>query len=81
MSTTAADLVRCYAMLLDRTGGLPPDQANIIMANLAASTPQVSTGTPSGSGIPDGLFARPVAVKQGLDVLLGTDKQVHLTPG
>ena len=56
------------------TGGLPPDQANISMANLAASTHTLIgiDGYPQPvPEIPDGLFAGAGAVKLGLDVLLG----------
>ena len=67
-SSTAADLVRYYDMLLAGTGGLPPEQANIIMANLAQSTPTRTDPTgryPQRFGIPEGFYAEPVAVKQG----------------
>ena len=37
--STASDLIRYYGMLLDGSGGLPPDRANIILSNLAQSTP------------------------------------------
>ena len=58
-------------MLLAGAGGLPPEQANIILSNLAASTPTAIDGTlpggvyPQRFGIPEGLYAEPVAVKQG----------------
>jgi hypothetical protein len=52
-------------MLLDDTGGLPPAQANVIMSNLAQSTPTGTDGYPRRFGIPEGLYAEPVAVKQG----------------
>jgi hypothetical protein len=80
MSTTA-DLVHYYDMLLDGTGGLPPEQANIIVANLAASTPFGVDGYPQRFGIPDGLFAEPVAVKQGWMCCWGPNDQVHLSTG
>ena len=80
MSTTA-DLVRYYDILLDGTGGLPRDQADIIVANLAASTPQGVDGYPQRFGIPDGLFAEPVAVKQGWMCCWGPNDQVHLSTG
>jgi hypothetical protein len=80
MSTTS-DLVRYYDMLLDGKGGLPPDQANLIVANLAASTPQGVDGYPQRFGIPDGLFAEPVAVKQGWMCCWGIGDQVHLSTG
>lgn len=78
MSTTA-DLVRYYDMLLDGTGGLPPGQADIIVSNLAASTPLGVDGYPQRFGIPDGLFAEPVADKQGWMCCWGPDNQVHLS--
>ena len=80
MSTTA-DLVRYYDMLLDGTGGLPPEQADIILSNLAASTPRGVDGYPQRFGIPDGLFAEPVAVKQGWMCCWGPNDQVHLSTG
>jgi hypothetical protein len=52
-------------MLLDGTGVLPPAQANVIMSNLAQSTPTGTDGYPQRFGIPEGLYAGPVAVKQG----------------
>jgi len=64
MSTTK-DLVRYYDKLLDGAGGLPPKQVSLILSDLAASTPKGIDGYPQGFGIPDGLFAEPVAVKQG----------------
>lgn len=52
-------------MLLDGTGGLPPQQANVIIGDLAQSTPTGTDGYPQRFGIPDGLYAEQVAVKQG----------------
>lgn len=80
MSTTA-DLVRYYDMLLDGTGGLPPQQAGVILNDLAASTPVATDGYPQRFGIPDGLFAERVAVKQGWMCCWGPDNQVHLSTG
>lgn len=80
MSTTA-DLVRYYDMLLDGAGGLPPEQANIIMTNLASSTPRGVDGYPQRFGIPDGLSAEAVAVKQGWMCCWGPMNQVHLSTG
>ena len=57
--------------MLAGTGGLPPEQASMILSNLAASTPTAPDGMVPGGvypqrfGIPEGLFAEPVAVKQG----------------
>jgi hypothetical protein len=84
--STAADLVRYYDMLLDGSGGLPPERASIILSNLAASTPTAIDGTQPGGiypqrfGIPDGLFATPVAVKQGWMCCIGAD-WMHLSTG
>ena len=58
--STASDLVRYYDMLLDGSGGLPPEQASVIMGNLAQSTP---TGcrrrTHSVSAFPRGSMPSP----------------------
>lgn len=80
MSTTA-DLVRYYAMLLDGTGGLPLVQANTMLSDLAASTAVGIDGYPQRFGIPDGLYAEPVAVKQGWMCCWGGPNQVHLSTG
>ena len=53
------------------SGGLPPERANIMLSNLAASTPTAIDGmgpvayTHSGSASPRGSTREPVAVKQG----------------
>ncbi|MET0757303.1 MAG: hypothetical protein ABWY39_04860 [Mycobacterium sp.] len=78
--SSAADLVRYYDMLLAGSGGLPPEQASVIMGNLAASTPTGIDGYPQRFGIPDGLFAEPVAVKQGWMCCIGAD-WMHLSTG
>jgi hypothetical protein len=84
--STAADLVRYYDMMLSGTGGLPPEQASVILANLAQSAPLALDGTQPGGvypqrfGIPDGLFAEPVAVKQGWMCCVGAD-WMHLSTG
>ncbi|MET0473571.1 MAG: hypothetical protein ABW001_02930 [Mycobacterium sp.] len=84
--STAADLVRYYDMMMSGTGGLPPEQANVIMSNLAASAPMALDGTQPGGvypqrfGIPEGLFAEPVAVKQGWMCCIGSD-WMHLSTG
>ncbi len=46
--STTGDLVRYYDMLLDGSGGLPPERASIILSNLAASTPMAIDGTQPG---------------------------------
>lgn len=84
--STAADLVRYYDMLMNGSGGLPAEQANVILANLAQSTPEAIDGTQPGGtypqrfGIPEGLYAEPVAVKQGWMCCIGSD-WMHLSTG
>jgi hypothetical protein len=78
--STTADLVRYYNMLLDGSGGLPPERAGIILSNLAQSTPTGIDGYPQRFGIPDGLFAEQVAVKQGWMCCVGSD-WMHLSTG
>ena len=84
--TSAQDLVRYYDMLLSGKGGLPPERANMIMSNLAASTPTAPDGTQPGGiypqrfGIPEGLYAEPVAVKQGWMCCVRSD-WMHLSTG
>lgn len=80
MSTTA-DLVRYYAMLMDGSGGLPRAQADMMLANLAASSPLGADGYPQRFGIPDGLFAEPVAVKQGWMCCWNGPNWLHLSTG
>jgi hypothetical protein len=85
--STTADLVRYYDKLLAGSGGLPPERANIILSNLAASTPTAIDGTMPGGiypqrfGIPDGLYAEPVAVKQGWFCCWNGGNWVHLSTG
>lgn len=85
--STTADLVRYYDMLLSGAGGLPPEQADIILSDLAASTPTAPDGTVPGGvypqrfGIPDGLYAEPVAVKQGWFCCWNGGNWVHLSSG
>jgi beta-lactamase family protein len=78
--STASDLVRYYDMLMNGSGGLPPERASIIMSNLAQSTPNGIDGYPQRFGIPDGLYAEPVAVKQGWMCCIGGD-WMHLSTG
>lgn len=80
MSTTA-DLVRYYDMLLDGTGGLPLQQAAIILGDLSASTPKGLDGYPQRFGIPDGFFAEPVAVKQGWMPGWNGNNWLHMSTG
>jgi len=85
--STTADLVRYYDKLLAGTGGLPPEQASIILSNLAASTPTAPDGTVPGGvypqrfGIPEGFYAEPVAVKQGWFCCWNGGNWVHLSTG
>ena len=80
MSTTT-DLVRYYDQLLNGSGGLPPERASIILANLAASTPTGADGYPQRFGIPDGLYGEPVAVKQGWMPEWGGNNWMHMSTG
>jgi hypothetical protein len=84
--STVTDLVRYYDMMLAGTGGLPPEQASIILNNLANSTPTAPDNMVPGGvypqrfGIPEGLYAEPVAVKQGWMCCIGAD-WMHLSTG
>jgi len=78
--STASDLVRYYDMLLNGSGGLTPDRAKMIINDLAQSTPTGLDGYPQRFGIPDGLYAEPVAVKQGWMCCIGAD-WMHLSTG
>ena len=84
--STVTDLVHYYDMLLSGAGGLPPEQANIIVGDLAQSTPTAPDGMVPGGvypqrfGIPEGLYAEPVAVKQGWMCCIGAD-WMHLSTG
>jgi hypothetical protein len=84
--STATDLVHYYDKLLAGTGGLPPEQASIILSDLAASTPTAPDGMVPGGvypqrfGIPEGLPNEPVAVKQGWMCCIGAD-WMHLSTG
>lgn len=78
--SSVSDLVRYYKMLLSGTGGLPAKQAGIIIDDLAASTSAGVDGYPQRFGIPDGLPAESVAVKQGWMCCIGTD-WMHLSTG
>lgn len=79
--STAGDLVTYYAKLLDGSGGLPKEQADIIIGNLAQSTPTGTDGYPQRFGIPDGLNAEPVAVKQGWFCCWNRANQLHVSTG
>jgi hypothetical protein len=78
--SSAPDLIRYYEGLLDGSGGLPAEQARLIFNDLAQSTPTGVDGYPQRFGIPDGLYAEPVAVKQGWMCCIGAD-WMHLSTG
>ena len=78
--STLTDVIHYYDMLLDGTGGLSAERAKIIVNDLAESTPNGLDGYPQRFGIPDGLFAEPVAVKQGWMCCIGAD-WMHLSTG
>ncbi|MGO9383297.1 MAG: hypothetical protein ACLP4W_14700 [Mycobacterium sp.] len=78
--STVTDLIHYYDMLLDGSGGLPAERAMIIVNDLAQSTPNGVDGYPQRFGIPEGLFAEPVAVKQGWMCCIGAD-WMHLSTG
>lgn len=84
--STAPDLVRYYDMLLSGAGGLPRKQVDLMLSYLSTSTPTAPDGMVPGGvynqrfGIPEGLFAEPVAVKQGWMCCIGSD-WMHLSTG
>ncbi|MGH3597836.1 MAG: hypothetical protein ACRDUT_18060 [Mycobacterium sp.] len=78
--SSASDLVRYYDTLLNGSGGLPPGRAEIIINDLAESTATGADGYPQRFGIPDGLYAEPVAVKQGWMCCIGSS-WMHLSTG
>jgi hypothetical protein len=73
--------VRYYDMLLEGSGGLPPERAQIIISNLAQSTPTGVDGYPQRFGIPDGLYGEPVAVKQGWMCCWDGGNWMHMSTG
>ncbi|HET7073818.1 MAG TPA: hypothetical protein VFI55_07020 [Mycobacterium sp.] len=78
--SSLTDLIHYYDMLLDGSGGLPQQRATVIVNDLSRSTPSGVDGYPQRFGIPDGLFAEPVAVKQGWMCCIGAD-WMHLSTG
>ena len=80
-TSTAGDLVSYYDKLLSGGGGLPPEQANVIMSNLAQSTPTGIDGYPQRFGIPEGFYNEPVAVKQGWFCCWSGANQLHVSTG
>jgi hypothetical protein len=78
--SSASDLVHYYDILLNGSGGLSGERAEIIVDDLAGSTATGADGYPQRFGIPDGLYAEPVAVKQGWMCCIG-DSWMHLSTG
>lgn len=78
--STAPDLARYYDMLLNGSGGLPADRANLIINDLAQATPTGNDGYPQRFGIPEGLYNEQVAVKQGWMCCIGNN-WMHLSTG
>lgn len=78
--SSASDLIHYYDMLLSGSGGLSGQRAQIIVNDLAGSTATGVDGYPQRFGIPDGLYAEPVAVKQGWMCCIG-DSWMHLSTG
>jgi len=79
-TSSLTDLIHYYDMLLDGSGGLSAERAMIIVDDLSRSTPTGVDGYPQRFGIPEGLFAEPVAVKQGWMCCIGSD-WMHLSTG
>jgi hypothetical protein len=79
--SSASDLVRYYDRLLSGSGGLSGERAEIILDDLAGSTATGADGYPQRFGIPDGLFAEPVAVKQGWMCCMDGGSWMHLSTG
>jgi hypothetical protein len=78
--SSMTDLIHYYDVLLDGSGGLPAERAKIIVNDLAQSTPNGIDGYPQRFGIPEGLYAETVAVKQGWMCCIGS-AWVHLSTG
>jgi len=79
--SSASDLVHYYDMLLNGSGGLSGERANLIVNDLAGSTAIGTDGYPQRFGIPDGLYAEPVAVKQGWMCCMDGGSWMHLSTG
>jgi hypothetical protein len=80
-TSSASDLVHYYERLLSGSGGLSGERAEIILDDLAGSTATGADGYPQRFGIPDGLFAEPVAVKQGWMCCMDGGSWMHLSTG
>jgi hypothetical protein len=79
--SSASDLVHYYDRLLNGSGGLSRERAQIIVDDLAGSTATGADGYPQRFGIPDGLYAEPVAVKQGWMCCMDGSSWMHLSTG
>jgi hypothetical protein len=79
--SSASDLVHYYDRLLNGSGGLSKERAQIIVDDLAGSTATGADGYPQRFGIPDGLYAEPVAVKQGWMCCMDGSSWMHLSTG
>jgi hypothetical protein len=79
--SSASDLVHYYDRLLSGSGGLSGERVQIIVDDLAGSTAAGADGYPQRFGIPDGLFAEPVAVKQGWMCCMDGGSWMHLSTG
>jgi hypothetical protein len=79
--SSASDLVHYYDALLNGSGGLSGKRAEIIVDDLAGSTATGADGYPQRFGIPDGLYAEPVAVKQGWMCCMDGESWMHLSTG
>jgi hypothetical protein len=80
-TSSASDLVRYYDTLLNGSGGLFGERAETIVDDLAGSTATGADGYPQRFGIPDGLYAEPVAVKQGWMCCMDGSSWMHLSTG
>jgi hypothetical protein len=79
--SSASDLVHYYDTLLNGAGGLSGERAEILVSDLAGSTANGADGYPQRFGIPDGLYAEPVAVKQGWMCCMDGASWMHLSTG
>ena len=79
--SSASDLVHYYDALLNGAGGLSGERAEMIVNDLAAWTANGADGYPQRFGIPDGLYAEPVAVKQGWMCCMDGASWMHLSTG
>jgi len=79
--SSASDLVHYYDTLLNGSGGLAGERAQIIVDDLTASTATGADGYPQRFGIPEGLYGEPVAVKQGWMCCMDGGSWMHLSTG